>query len=115
MQAQVLSGGQSFITPSLQQQQVAAAAKSGSAASVPQVSAPSIPSPGSSTQSPVPSSAPQAVVVGLSQASSPQQIGAVVSVSGTTVIQTGSVATLTPTLGRVQRPVTTLTVQVRGI
>jgi hypothetical protein len=115
LQAQVLSGGQAFIAPSLQQQQVAAAAKSGSAASVPQVSAPSIPSPGSATQSPVPSSAPQAVVVGLSQASSPQQIGTVVSVSGTTVIQTGSVATLTPALGRVQRPVTTLTVQVRGI
>jgi hypothetical protein len=86
--------------------------KSGSASSVPQVPAPSIPSPGPSTQASVPSSSPQAVVVGLSQAASPQQIGAVVSVAGTTVIQTGTVATLTPALSRVQRPVATLTVQV---
>lgn len=103
-----MSAGQTFIASPLQQQQVAAVANSGSAPSVAQVPAPSVPS----TQASVPSSTPQAVVVGLSRAASPQQIGTVVSVAGTTVIQTGSVSTLTPALSRVQRPVTTLTVQV---
>ena len=98
------------------QQQQAAAKSAAATPAVAQVPAPAAASPGPATPTPVPSSTPQTVVVGLSQAqmnaASPQQIGTVVSVAGTTVIQTGSVATLSPALSRVQRPVTTLTVQV---
>ncbi|KAJ9595704.1 hypothetical protein L9F63_013117, partial [Diploptera punctata] len=104
---------QQLVAQRLQQQ---AAAKSAAASpAVAQVSAPAAASPGTTTPTPVPSSTSQTVVVGLSQAqvnaASTQQIGTVVSVSGTTVIPTGSVATLSPALSRVQRPVTTLTVQ----